>query len=158
MTNPGTTDKEALLAASWSSLDAFLETLLLQDGLAENTLKAYRRDASACAQFLAERGVSLDGAQTQDLQAWQAQRAAQGAKATSSNRGLSVLRRYYHWALQEQRLQHDPSVLLLAAKRPPRVPHVLSEAQVEQLLAAPDTSTPLGLRDRAMLELLYASG
>ena len=158
MTNLGTTDKEALLAASWSSLDAFLETLLLQDGLAENTLKAYRRDASACAQFLAERGVSLDSAQTQDLQAWQAQRAAQGAKATSSNRGLSVLRRYYHWALQEQRLQHDPSVLLLAAKRPPRVPHVLSEAQVEQLLAAPDTSTPLGLRDRAMLELLYASG
>lgn len=76
---------------------------------------------------MAERGASLDGAQTQDLQAWQAQRAAQGAKATSSNRGLSVLRRYYHWALQEQRLQHDPSVLLLAAKRLPRVPHVLSE-------------------------------
>lgn len=152
------TKKDALLATSWAGLDAFLEALLLEDGLAENTLKAYRRDASACAAFLAERGVSLDAAHSGDLQAWQAQRYAQGAKATSSNRGLSVLRRYYHWALQQQRLQHDPTLQLLAAKRPPRVPHVLTELQVEQLLAAPDITTPLGLRDRAMLELLYASG
>ncbi len=148
----------AALAASWAGLDAFLQALLLEDGLAENTLQAYRRDAGACARFLAGRGVALDAAQAADLQAWQARRHAQGAKATSSNRGLSVLRRYYHWALREGRLQHDPTLGLLAAKRPPRVPQVLSEAQVEQLLAAPEVGTPLGLRDRAMLELLYASG
>jgi integrase/recombinase XerD len=69
-----------------------------------------------------------------------------------------VLRRYFHWALRERRIAHDPTVRLQAARQPLRVPGTLTQAQVEALLQAPDDATPLGLRDRAMLELMYASG
>ncbi len=155
---PASVPPLVLPPASAQALDAFLDCLLLEDGLADNSLQAYRRDLRSYALLLAQQGLALDEAQQQHVQQWLALRHAAGAKATSSNRGLSVLRRYYQWALREQRLQHDPSLGVLAAKRPPRVPTVLTEPQVEQLLLAPDTSTPLGLRDRAMLEVLYASG
>jgi len=79
-------------------------------------------------------------------------------KATTANRRLTVFKRYFRWALRERRIGADPTLELLAAKQPLRVPKTLSEAQVEALLAAPDTTTALGLRDRAMLELMYASG
>jgi integrase/recombinase XerD len=79
-------------------------------------------------------------------------------RATTANRRLSVFRRYFRWALREHRVAADPTLRLQAARQPLRVPKTLSEAQVEALLAAPDTTTPLGLRDRAMLELMYASG
>ena len=150
---------DAALQASLSAIDDFVETLFLEDGLSANTLQAYRRDVVACAQFLAQpdRACHLLQAQEGDLQAFIQERHAQGVKAVSSNRSLSVLRRFYHWALRETRVQTDPTVRLLAAKRPLRVPHTLTQEQVEALLQAPDTS-PLGLRDRAMLELMYASG
>ncbi|MEG2766495.1 MAG: site-specific tyrosine recombinase XerD [Comamonas sp.] len=151
---------DAALQTSLSAIDDFIETLFLEDGLSANTLQAYRRDVSGCAQFLAgyEGGCSLLHAQELQLQAYGQQRHAQGVKAVSSNRSLSVLRRFYHWALREKRVAHDPTLRLLAAKRPLRVPHTLTQAQVEALLQAPDDSTLLGLRDRAMLELMYASG
>ena len=79
-------------------------------------------------------------------------------KASSSNRRLSVFRRYYGWAIREHRCQADPTLKIASAKQPARLPGTLSEAQVEALLGAPDLATPLGLRDRAMLELMYASG
>jgi integrase/recombinase XerD len=150
---------DAALQASLSALDDFIETLFLEDGLSSNTLQAYRRDGIACAHFLAasDTACSLLDAQEQDLQAFVQERHAQGVKAVSSNRSLSVLRRFYHWALREGRVQADPTVRLLAAKKPLRVPHTLTQAQVEALLLAPAQSM-LGLRDRAMLELMYASG
>ena len=81
-----------------------------------------------------------------------------GSKATSGNRRLTVFKRYFRWALRERLLTGDPTLKLLAARQPLRVPKTLSESQVESLLAAPDVDVPLGLRDRAMLELMYASG
>ena len=81
-----------------------------------------------------------------------------GSKATSSNRRLTVFKRYFRWALREHLLVTDPTLKLLSAKQPLRVPKTLSEAQVDALLGAPDVATPLGLRDRTMLELMYASG
>lgn len=151
---------DAALQASVTVIDDFIEALFLEDGLSANTLQAYRRDVMACAQFLAASpaACALLQAQEPDLQAFIQQRHAQGVKAVSSIRGLSVLRRFFHWALRENRRSDDPTVRLLAAKRPLRVPHTLTQEQVEALLLAPDTSTPLGLRDRAMLELMYASG
>ncbi|WP_084455430.1 site-specific tyrosine recombinase XerD [Comamonas composti] len=145
------------LPASLEALDLFMDALLLEDGLSRNTLAAYRRDLMAWGQWLARAGRALDEAQEDELQAYFAVRFAQ-TKASSSNRRLTVLRRYYHWALREQRIAVDPTVRILAAKQAPRLPHSLSQEQVEALLAAPDTQTPLGLRDRAMLELMYASG
>lgn len=151
---------DATLQASLSAIDDFIESLFLEDGLSANTLQAYRRDLTACAQFLAQTDAActLDAAQEPHLQAFLQARHVQGVKAVSSNRGLSVLRRYFHWGLRERRIQSDPTVRLLAAKKPLRVPHTLTQAQVEALLLAPDATTPLGLRDRAMLELMYASG
>ena len=79
-------------------------------------------------------------------------------KATSANRRLTVFKRYFRWALRERLITADPTLRLQSAKQPLRVPKTLTEAQVEALLEAPDTDTPLGLRDRTMLEVLYASG
>lgn len=151
---------DAALAASLMAIDEFVETLFLEDGLSDNTLKAYRRDLTACAQFLAHNSSAggLLQAQESDLRAFMVQRHAQGVKAVSSNRSLSVLRRFFQWALRENRIHTDPVVRLMAAKQALRVPHTLTQAQVEALLQAPDVCTLLGLRDRAMLELMYASG
>jgi integrase/recombinase XerD len=80
------------------------------------------------------------------------------SRATPANRRLTVFKRYFRWALRERRMAVDPTLKLQAARQPLRVPKTLTEAQVEALLAAPDVSTPLGLRDRTMLELMYASG
>lgn len=135
-----------------------MTSLLLEDGLSTLTLQAYRRDLDAYANFLALHGLQLDDACVGDVRRWLQQRHIAGVKATTSNRALSVLRRYYQWALRERRIPHDPTLQVLAAKRPPRVPHMLSHQQVDVLLQAPDAATPLGLRDRAMLELMYASG
>ena len=150
----------AALQASEVAMDDFIEALFLEDGLSANTLQAYRRDLMACALFLAQSpsACALLQAQELDLQAFLRQRHVQGIKAVSSNRGLSVLRRFFHWALREGRVHADPTVRLLAAKRPLRIPHTLTQEQVEALLQAPDVQTALGLRDRAMLELMYASG
>lgn len=138
-------------------VDIFVDALWLEEGLARNTLDAYRRDLRAFSDWLQARGGALDAATEHDLAGYFAARHAQ-TRATSANRRLAVLRRYYRWALREGRVRADPTLKMPTAKRPMRVPKSLSQAQVEALLAAPDTGTPLGLRDRAMLELMYASG
>ena len=140
-------------------MDLFIDALLLEDGLSRNTLAAYRRDLVAVSRWLAklEPAKALDAAQEADLQDYFAVRV-EDTKATSSNRRLTVLRRYFHWALREKRVAADPTVRMLAAKQAPRMPKVLTQQQVEDLLQSPDVDVPLGLRDRAMLELMYASG
>src|ERR1700744_238148 len=146
-----------LLLTSSASIDAFCDSLWLEHGLARNTLDAYRRDLRLFCEWLAHtRNASLDTASEADLTAYSA--ARQKDKATSANRRLSVFRRYYAWAVREHRAAADPTLRIRSAKQPPRFPATLSEAQVEALLGAPDIDTPLGLRDRTMLELMYASG
>ncbi len=144
---------------SQSSIDAFIDALWLEDGLSRNTLAAYRRDLSLYTIWLGakEQQRNLDATQEYDLQAYFSFRHAL-TKATSANRCLTVFKRYFRWALRENLIAADPTLKLQSAKQALRVPKMMSEAQVESLLAAPDDDTPLGLRDRAMLELMYASG
>src|SRR5690606_11936326 len=146
-------------AASLNAIDTFVDALWLEDGLSRNTLAAYRRDLTLYAQWLSTQQppLALDDTAEHHLQAYFAARHAQ-TRATSANRRLTVLRRYFHWAQRERRTAADPTVRLMAARQPLRVPKTLSQAQVEALLNAPDLGQPLGLRDRAMLELMYASG
>ena len=138
-------------------IDAFIDSVWLEDGLSALTLAAYRRDLNALALWLHTQNTSLSSAVEAHLQAYFAHRHDQ-TKATSANRRMTVFRRFYRWALRDNRLLADPTLKLLSAKQPLRLPKSLSEAQVDALLNAPDTDTALGLRDRAMLELLYASG
>jgi integrase/recombinase XerD len=138
-------------------VDAFIEALWLEDGLSPNTLAAYRRDMQGFSQWLLAQSLALEHAGENDVQAYFADRFAQ-TRASTANRRLTVLRRFYQWALRDKHISTDPTLKLLTAKQAPRLPQTLSEAQVEALLAAPNIDTPLGLRDRAMLELLYASG
>jgi integrase/recombinase XerD len=140
-----------------SQIDAFADALWLEEGLARNTLDAYRRDLIALVHWLAPHGKGLLQVQETDLQAYFAYRHAQ-TRATTANRRLTVFKRFFGWALRERLVAQDPTLRLQAARQPLRVPKTLSQAQVEALLAAPDVGTPLGLRDRAMLELMYASG
>ncbi len=149
----------AMLLDSQNAIDPFIDALWLEDGLSRNTLAAYRRDLTLYAQWLAQQNppLALDATAEHHLQGYFAARHAQ-TRATSANRRLTVLRRYFHWALRERRIAADPTVRLQAARQPLRVPKTLTQAQVEALLHAPDDATPLGLRDRTMLELMYASG
>lgn len=139
-------------------VEIFVESAWLEDGLSRNTLAAYRRDLLLLADWLAQtRSVELAVAGEADLHAYIAARHADSRPA-SSNRRLSVFRRFYRYLVRERRRDDDPTVRVRSARQPPRFPTTLSEAQVEALLAAPDVNTPLGLRDRAMLETLYATG
>ena len=148
----------AIHAASAATIDRFGDALWIEEGLAANTLAAYRRDLTLLADWLArERGRALVDASETDLREYAVARHA-GSAATSANRRLTVFRRFFRWTVREQLRDSDPTLKLDAARQPLRVPKSLSEAQVEALLTAPDVETPLGLRDRAMLELLYASG
>ena len=147
-----------LPAASRAVLQRFVDALWIEDGLAKLTLEAYRRDLTLYAYWLADRtGRAITSSSESDLLAYIAHRHA-GSRATTANRRLTVFKRFFRWALRERLVTEDATLRLGHARQPLRVPQVLSEGQVEALLAAPDVATPLGLRDRAMLELLYASG
>ncbi len=148
----------AVAAAEQPLIERFLDALWIEDGLAANTLAAYRRDLSMLAAWLeGEAGRPLATLRESDLLAYAAHRHA-GSRATSANRRLTVFKRFFRWALRERIVSEDPTLRLRNARQALRVPKTLSETQVDALLAAPDTATPLGLRDRAMLELMYASG
>lgn len=143
--------------ASAQSIDAFCDALWLEHGLARNTLDAYRRDLRLFADWLGrEHRLRIDEAEERHVNGYLAARS--DGKATSANRRLSVFRRFYAWAMREHRANADPTLRIRSAKQPPRFPSTLTEKQVEALLGAPDVGTPLGLRDRTMLELMYASG
>ncbi len=161
-------------ASDNAGIDAFIDAIWLEQGLSKNTLEAYRRDLTLYAAWLArEQGRVLDSSTEHDIGHYFAARMAKSqsvtgqqqtsgrhdaGKASSSNRRLTVLKRYFRWALRERIISADPTLKLLTAKSVPRSVKTLTEAQVESLLAAPNVDTPLGLRDRAMLELIYASG
>ena len=146
-------------AQSQSAIDSFIDALWLEDGLSKNTLAAYRRDLSLYAVWLGgtEKVRPLNSTLEADLNDYFAVRHS-STKATTANRRLTVLKRYFSWTLREHLTTADPTLKLQSAKQALRVPKVMSEAQVDALLAAPSEDTALGQRDRAMLEVLYASG
>lgn len=142
------------------SIDAFIDAVWLEDGLSKNTLEAYRRDLSLYARWLgaqSQGGRPLDDTLESDLAAYFSA-MHEATKATSANRRLTVFKRYFRWVLRERFIAADPTLKLQAAKQALRVPKTMSEAQVDALLAAPADDEALGQRDRAMLELMYASG
>ena len=139
-------------------IDAFCDQVWLQDGLAQSSLTSYRRDLGQWAAWLERRSSGLLQAQRTDVDAFLADQFRAKAKATSIGRRLSSMRRFYALQLQQGVLRADPTLRVKAPKLPRRLPKNLSEAKVEALLAAPDSKTTLGLRDRAMLETLYATG
>lgn len=147
----------AIAPASVEAIERFCDACWLEDGLAKNSLSAYRRDLLLLAQWLyKESGSDLYGVVEKDLTAYIAYRRAD--KATTANRRLTVFKRFYRHALRMSLVKRDPCIGLRAAKQAMRFPKILSEEQITTLLNAPDVETPLGLRDRTMLELMYASG
>ena len=140
-----------------SLIDAFIDAIWLEEGLSKGTLAAYRRDLSLLSHWLRQRGGSLVATTERDLNDYFAARHS-SSRATTANRRLSVFKRFFRWSLRERFVHADPTLRLQAARQPLRVPKTLSEAQVEALLAAPGEDSPLAIRDRTMLELMYASG
>ncbi|WP_053115805.1 site-specific tyrosine recombinase XerD [Winslowiella iniecta] len=139
-------------------IEQFLDALWIERNLAQNTLASYRLDLQALALWLKLHDRSLINAQAMDLQSFLAERLEGGYKASSSARLLSAMRRLFQFLYREKQRDDDPSALLSSPKLPQRLPKDLSEAQIERLLQAPGTEQPIELRDKAMLELLYATG
>lgn len=142
-----------------SVIDEFCDALWMEDGLARNTLESYRRDLAQFAAWLeARHGKALLAADRADLLGFLAHQVQRRAKATTTSRELSSLKRFYRYALRQGRITADPTLNIDAPKLPRGLPKSLTEEDVENLLAAPRVDGPLGLRDRTMLETLYASG
>ena len=139
-------------------IDAWLDQQWLEKGLSENSLSNYRRDVRQLADWLHERGGSLLEAQRYQLLEFLAARHQLGISARTVARQLSAVKSFYRWLKREGRLPEDPALLIERPKTGRPLPKTLTEADVEALLDAPDLDTPLGLRDRAMLEVLYATG
>ena len=141
-------------------LDEFVDALWLADGLARNTLGAYRSDLALFSGWLVERGARLASVTGEEINAYLAHLHGRpgGIKPASQRRLHSAWRRFYRWLLDQGRISADPLRDVERPRRGSRFPKTLSERQVEGLLAAPDPASPLGLRDRTMLELLYATG
>ncbi|KAA9130779.1 site-specific tyrosine recombinase XerD [Marinihelvus fidelis] len=142
-------------------IEAFLDAAWAERGLSANTLDAYRRDLRKLAAFLRQRSGGTAGLQAAGRDALLAFLAAQvqsGLSPRTVTRHLSGIRQFYRWLVRERRLDEDPSALIDSPRVGRGLPKALTEDQVERLLAAPDCDTPLGLRDRAMLELMYATG
>lgn len=140
-------------------IERFADALWLERGLSANTLQAYQTDLRQLSRWLKDRrGSHLLAAKRADLLAYLAELAGAGMTARTASRRLSTLRQFYRWALRENWIRIDPSAQIDAPKLGRPLPKSLTEPEVEALLAAPDVATEEGLRDRAMLELLYASG
>jgi integrase/recombinase XerD len=149
-----------MTASDAALLDEFCDHLWLEDGLSKNTLEAYRRDLTLFGDWLArERMRGLFDTREEDLSAYFAFRYTQAKlRASSQARLHSSLKRFFQYALRENKIEADPTIRLDTPKKPQRFPKSLTEYDVEALLAAPDVESALGLRDRAMLEMLYATG
>ncbi|WP_300270292.1 site-specific tyrosine recombinase XerD [Halomonas sp.] len=145
-------------AADRDTLEAFLDALWLEQGVSDHTLAAYRRDLAAWAARLAERDEALLAPAPATLPIWLDERREAGYRLRSNTRLLSSLRRFYRWALETGRLERDPLAEIRLPRVRPSLPETLEEDEVERLLAAPDVTTDLGLRDRTMLEVLYGAG
>ena len=139
-------------------LDRFLDAMWMEHGLSDHTLAAYRADLKGMAHFLHDQGRTLLNARRSDLLGYLTERVKNGMRPRTTARLLSSIRRFYQYLLREGCLDSDPSAQIDAPKLGRPLPKSLTEAEVEALLLAPDVTQSLGLRDRAMLELLYASG
>jgi integrase/recombinase XerD len=139
-------------------IERFLHGLWLEDGLRDATLTAYRTDLRGYAGWLRRRGSGLAGAGRSELHGYLAERMGGGLRASSAARCASTLRRFYRYCQRERLVPLDPTADLPSPTQGRGLPGSLSEGQVERLLESPDTDSVLGLRDRAMLELLYATG
>ncbi len=147
-------------ATDQALLDEFCDALWLEDGLARNTLDSYRGDLRHFADWLEEeQGKDLVAAEQGDVAGYLSHRlSVSRTKASTASRELSALKRLYQWLLRQGRLDADPTLKIASPKLPRRLPDSLTEADVEALLSAPQGGEPLPLRDRAMLETLYATG
>jgi len=150
-------EQSAILRQSTDSISLFLDALWLEDGLSKNTLEAYRSDLEIFAQWL-DMTHQRNLLQTSAVEITQFMAIRRADKATSANRRLTVLKRFFRYMIRQNFLIEDPCLQLRPAKQGMRMPISLTEQQVEALLQAPNLEEDLGLRDRAMIELMYASG
>jgi integrase/recombinase XerD len=141
-----------------SEIERFLDSIWAERGLSDNSLQSYRHDLILLKKELAQRSKRLTDASREDLLAVLANEVQQGKSPRTIARYLSAYRQYYRWLVREGKITSDPVALIESPKTGRGLPRALSEEQVDSLLAAPDTSTALGLRDKAMLELMYATG
>ena len=147
-----------LSAAELREIEQFTDALWMEHGLSKNTLTAYRNDLAGLSVWLAKQGRVLRAARRQDLLAYLSERVTDGARPRTTARLVSSMRRFYRYLVREGALQEDPSVRIDTPRIGRPLPDTLSETEVETLLDAPDVQDTLELRDRAMLELLYACG
>ena len=139
-------------------IDLFLNEYWIEKGLSENTVQSYRLDLTALCDWLDKNDLSLETLDAVDLQGFLGERLEKGYKATSTARILSAMRKLFQYLYREKYRVDDPSAVLSSPKLPSRLPKYLTEQQVSDLLNTPDVDVPLELRDKAMLELLYATG
>ena len=144
--------------ADQALIDAFLDALWLERGLSENTLKSYRHDLEKLGGWVSGQGTTLLTLRRADMNTYLSYRMQRGLKARSTARCLSCVRAFYRYLLRENKIDVDPTLQVENPKLGRPLPDTLTEADIEKLLAAPDTSSPIGMRDRAMLEVLYACG
>ena len=146
-------------AADTAVIERFADAVWMERGLSRNTLASYQSDLRHCAAWLAsEASTELLDVRRDQLLGYLAASVDAGMRPRTSARRLSTLRQFYHWAVREQLCQHDPTAQIEAPRLGRPLPKSLSETEVEALLAAPDTGSAEGLRDRTMLEVLYATG
>jgi integrase/recombinase XerD len=146
-------------SAFTAELDRFCDALWLEDGLAQNSLESYRRDLTQLFTWLEQKGISAELAQRGDIELFLAHRTLdENIAARSLARQLTAIKRYQRWLLREGRRNDDPTLTVATPRLPKPLPKSLAERDVEALINAPDVETALGLRDRAMLEALYAAG
>ncbi len=139
-------------------VEQFLDAMWMERGLSENTLASYRNDLIKLLQWMESQNYRLDFISLNGLQQYQTWLLDKDYKQTSRARMLSAIRRLFQYLHREKIRADDPSALLVSPKLPKRLPKDLTEDQVDALLSAPDPNDPLELRDKAMLELLYATG
>ena len=156
--NKQPTNKNSVPEQELIIIETFLDAAWMERGLSANTLEAYRADLSAFATWLIGQSSNLMATTRDQILSYLSERASGGAKARTTARQLSALRHFYRYQMREQCLTTDPSARIDLPRVARTLPTVLTEHEVDVLLAAPDTATDIGMRDRAMLEVLYACG
>lgn len=156
-THDSAADHNPIETKGFSQIDTFIDHLWLEDGLSKNTLESYRADLNQFNTWLSKQETQLFSVNQSHIQQYLAVKFPQ-SKPRSISRLIASLRRFYRYALREQLIEIDPTLQIESPKLPRSLPNSLNEQEVTDLLNAPDTNQPIGLRDRAMLELLYASG
>ena len=147
-----------LISTAPNIIQIYLDNIWLEKGLSKHTLSSYRSDLELFSHWLTSQNIYLEQASRIDIQTYLSHMLTAGANARSSARFLSCIRGFYRFLLREKIIAHDPTLDIQSPKLGRSLPKFLTENEVEKLLASPDLSDPIGLRDRAMLELLYACG